>query len=295
MAGLVCAICGHREIKNLKNHLQEVHKLTTTEYKKQYPGKKTMTGHSKRTVDYWIYQGYTEEQAVNKVKEFQKTMYELNKKALKEQGLSEEDVKDFQSKRARRVSKRCIEFYLDRGMSHQEAESELSKFQAKWSGMSQKFKGKRHTKASKDMIAKKSLERAAKIGGFAMASRFNKGRKGPASGGEISCYMRLKEIIPSLKSNVDVEGKLVDMIYDRTIIEYHGDFWHRNPNKYEDTYEMYGKVSKDVWKKDDDRKLFLESKGYVYVVIWEADWKSNQEEVLIKIKQLYESRNSSRD
>ena len=83
--GLVCQICGHWEQKALNSHLREKHNLRTTEYKKQYPKAKTMTGHSKRTIDYWMLQGCSLEQAQIEVKNFQS----LAKQRFLEKGIGE--------------------------------------------------------------------------------------------------------------------------------------------------------------------------------------------------------------
>lgn len=67
MIGLKCELCGHEEKYNLKYHLEECHKISAKSYRKQYPKSRTMTGHSKRTLEYWVYRGYSLEEAKNAV------------------------------------------------------------------------------------------------------------------------------------------------------------------------------------------------------------------------------------
>lgn len=72
-------------------------------------------------------------------------------------------------------------------------------------------------------------------------------------------------------------------------IEYNGDFWHGNPQKYgPNDILKWGFIERrygDVWKKDEIKFNFLRSKGYDVYVVWENDFVSNPEKV---IEDLYE-------
>lgn len=70
-------------------------------------------------------------------------------------------------------------------------------------------------------------------------------------------------------------------------IEYNGDYWHANPNKYQENdllpYPTENlKYAKDIWKHDESRKIYLESQGYKILTIWESEFKNSQEDTISK-------------
>jgi G:T-mismatch repair DNA endonuclease (very short patch repair protein) len=69
------------------------------------------------------------------------------------------------------------------------------------------------------------------------------------------------------------------------IVEYNGDYWHCNPEKYESSYfhPHYKKTAREVWAKDNNRQKLLENNGYKIIIIWENDYKNNKEKILNKI------------
>ncbi|MFN3301014.1 MAG: hypothetical protein ACK41Z_12560, partial [Sediminibacterium sp.] len=70
----------------------------------------------------------------------------------------------------------------------------------------------------------------------------------------------------------------------KKIIEYNGDFWHCNPNFYNEDFlhPIILKTSKQIWEQDNRKIQFAESRGYNLFIIWESDLYSNKEEVLTK-------------
>ena len=70
----------------------------------------------------------------------------------------------------------------------------------------------------------------------------------------------------------------------KKIIEFYGDYWHANPNKYKSTDKMYkGVLAKEIWKKDKKRLKTFSNYGYSTLVIWEHELK-DLDDVLNKIK-----------
>jgi very-short-patch-repair endonuclease len=69
-------------------------------------------------------------------------------------------------------------------------------------------------------------------------------------------------------------------------IEVQGDFWHANPEKYpEDWINPVSKLSaKEIHEKDEKKKKFLESKGYIVFYVWENDYKKNKELTIESLK-----------
>jgi hypothetical protein len=75
-------------------------------------------------------------------------------------------------------------------------------------------------------------------------------------------------------------------------VEVYGDYYHANPNKYhpDDLISVYeGKLAaKDIWTRDQDRLAKIQITLPV-MVIWEHDIKHNLQQVVLNIKEYYES------
>lgn len=69
-------------------------------------------------------------------------------------------------------------------------------------------------------------------------------------------------------------------------IEFHGDMWHANPNRYSaDDYikvKGLGSYAKDIWAHDALKKQLLENLGYEYITIWESDFNSDPEKTIME-------------
>jgi len=60
------------------------------------------------------------------------------------------------------------------------------------------------------------------------------------------------------------------------LIEVNGDFWHANPKKYKpDDILRFSETKRisasDIWKRDQEHKIYAEDKGYNVLYIWECD------------------------
>jgi hypothetical protein len=254
-----------------------------------YPSSRTMTGHSKRTLEYWIYRGYTESQALDEVKRHQKGHKELFLQKYQDRGLSKEEAQQIWNYEQASRSPRSKLRYLARGYTEVEALEAVRKVQASYSALSTKFTGCTHSTSTREQISATMRKHAQSVGHGIMAQRFKEGAEGIRSRGEISCYNELKQIFPELVGNKAVSPYTVDMYLDGVVIEYYGDFWHRNPKKYKKDFIQYGRSSEDVWKQDQQRVIKLEQQ-YVVFVIWESDWKLSKDLVIEKLKKLYESK-----
>jgi hypothetical protein len=293
--GLECKICRHREKYNLNIHLKTVHQLTTKQYKEKYPGSRTMTGHSKRTVEYWIYKGHTYEESLEKVKSMQKQGKAVYVKKKIEEGLTKQEAQQQWNNKQAKNSPRSLQYYLQKGLSHDEAVRQRKKHQQKYSALSSKFTGHHHTDESRALIGKAVKRSIEEEGVKSRVSRFYQKKDQHVSKVEKNCFIELSKYFPRLQANVGIQGKVVDMLIGNLIIEFYGDFWHRNPKKYDKNFTMYGKVSSDVWEKDRNRLDFLGSYGYTSYIIWESEWKSKKEVIINEIKEkLNEDTNQSK-
>jgi len=62
---------------------------------------------------------------------------------------------------------------------------------------------------------------------------------------------------------------------NNTIYEYHGDYWHGNPNKFkqDDMNEVCNKTYKELYENTLKREKIIKDLGYNLVTIWESEWK----------------------
>ena len=60
----------------------------------------------------------------------------------------------------------------------------------------------------------------------------------------------------------------------KVVLEFHGDFWHGNPNKFTST--TWNPVTKltmeELYQKTLDKKYPFENEGYIYISKWESDF-----------------------
>jgi G:T-mismatch repair DNA endonuclease (very short patch repair protein) len=68
-------------------------------------------------------------------------------------------------------------------------------------------------------------------------------------------------------------------LYQRsnTIYEFHGDYWHGNPDKYAADFvnEVSGKYMGELYQKTIERESRIKEMGYNLVIMWESDWNNN--------------------
>jgi G:T-mismatch repair DNA endonuclease (very short patch repair protein) len=63
----------------------------------------------------------------------------------------------------------------------------------------------------------------------------------------------------------------------RLIVEFFGDFWHHNPKLYKPDFvnHLTKRTSDIVWERDARKLAELRALGYHVEVIWESDWRSD--------------------
>ena len=71
-----------------------------------------------------------------------------------------------------------------------------------------------------------------------------------------------------------------------TIYEFHGDYWHGNPNIYKPNDETYfGKTFGELYEKTLKREQQIKDMGFNLITMWESDWiKLNKYIALLQIK-----------
>lgn len=180
-----------------------------------------------------------------------------------------------------------IEYYLNQGMSEEDAKKALHDRQSTFSlekcikrygeeeGI-KKFNG-RQIKWKNSLI--KSFLKNGDSRGF-QSSIANK------LFDDISKLMNIENPYKE-KFIYDKESKngyAYDFCYGKKLIEFQGDYWHCNPNKYDENYinKTSKMTAKEIWKKDIDKRKVAEKFGYKIHYVWESDYKKDPSLELIK-------------
>ena len=86
------------------------------------------------------------------------------------------------------------------------------------------------------------------------------------------------------KGNVIIDAFEADACHvdKRIIVEYNGDAFHCNPQKYNSDFysTLIRMTAGEKWKKDRCRTAILKKRGYTVLVVWESDWKENKQACL---------------
>ena len=87
--------------------------------------------------------------------------------------------------------------------------------------------------------------------------------------------------------------KFYDFLFcdQNTLLEVNGDYWHANPELYRSkdkiNYPFGIRKAKEIWKKDSEKKILAESKGYKVLYLWEKFInESSDQEIINYIKEI---------
>ena len=193
-------------------------------------------------------------------------------------------------------SKRCLPYWLNKGYTEKEAKIEISKIQSTFS--------------LKICIEKYGPEQ----GLIKFNERQLKWQKSLYKNGKLkSGYSEVSQelffkIIESIEINdlnyfifAKKGGEFVlnsnngfyrydfTDLKNKRIIEYNGDDYHGNPNKYRanDFPNPFKKnvTAQELWDKDELKRKLAEQNGFEVLVIWDSDYKRNKNLVIDKCKE----------
>lgn len=306
---------------------------------------------------YWTRRGYTEEEARDRISKAQKelssknTVFTFSKKEdnpnckefyLKRGYSDPVEISSLMEERKRKNSSRCVEFWIEKGLTKEEAEKEISRIQDKsacenyqramkennrtWTQkqywIDKGYSDEEAEEKLSDSQSTFSLEKCVESLGVEEGTKRWKERqdkwqdtltsksqgdldlinKSKFSGGgysqvsqelfnnlnrEESRYAsKNKEYRIKLKSGKHVS---VDYFYNNKIIEFNGDLWHANPNKFQPEdkpleSKFFGNqiTAKEIWDKDAKRIEEIKELGYDVLVVWESDYRNKKKETINK-------------
>jgi hypothetical protein len=72
---------------------------------------------------------------------------------------------------------------------------------------------------------------------------------------------------------------------NKKIIEFNGDKFHANPNKFKEhdiPIDFIKKTAKEIWKQDEEKNNKAKLKGFDVKIIWESDYHKNKDKIILE-------------
>ena len=182
---------------------------------------------------------------------------------------------------------KCIEFWIKNGYTEEEAKAIISKSQQTFS------KQKCIEKYGEEMGLRIFVNRQM-LWQRKLRENFEKNGDGRGMQSHIARSL-FDTIYKKLKLRKEIKEKYIydtinhrawayDFHYKNILIEFNGDYWHMNPNKYQptDINPTTKQTAQEKW--DEDRKKIecAESHNYKVYTIWESDYKNNPKATIEK-------------
>lgn len=173
-----------------------------------------------------------------------------------------------------------IEYYLNQGMSEEEAELALKNRQSTFSldKCIKKYGEEEGKHIFNERQSKwiKKLQKSFEINGDSRSTT------------SMFAEDMIKAICKYLFIPVPTREKYIsdgehnfafDFTLGKKIIEFQGDYWHCNPEKYSADYvhKTYGITAQEVWDKDKIKLECARNHGYEVLYIWELDYRKDRE------------------
>ena len=261
------------------------------------------TSHFKNTLAYWINQGMTHSEAVEAVRSVQKER--AQRATLITTGVS-------------LYSCRSIEFWISRGYSDEDAQSKVKQIQTT-NGLeyykskygeddyidkfNQRINKWKDTLAKNNDYAKLCLKKGHSVPALmhkgvsendalskynAMCERLRKIRRLPSKVSQslfdlVASKLGKSEVYyDSLNYEFLLNGYRVDFFHKAsgTVVEFFGDFFHRNPTKFKADFVVHNLSSQERWNYDRARmaKIMQDSLVNDVIIVWESDFRKNPQQ-----------------
>jgi len=294
---LRCEVCGFESSLSLISHITRKHSMLMSDYRQSYPNasvqrsapsqaknlsdvlKKKLEDKNERCqfmewrsfpseVKHWTRKGFSEEEALQKIADFQRTQSlkgnnDVTRELRSKLYSGENNPMSLQS-----LSKK-------NGVSITEA-IKLTPCYGRVGSLHPMF-GKNHTSES-----------LAKI-----ASAPHLSNPGFRSTGEIELENFCRTICKDVETNKRISCWNVDVVSwtKNVVIEFFGDFWHMHPAKYgpNDIHQLFRKPASHIWARDEKKINDLKNRGFKVIIVWERDWRLDRETQLQRIQDAFYS------
>jgi very-short-patch-repair endonuclease len=215
-----------------------------------------------RSTEFWINNGYSLEEAKDKVKDIQTT--------------------------------NGLEYYKKKYPDSYEKKfnERISKWKSSLGECDQELMNLKKSSSIKGCMARGMTHEEAVCSYQITKERLKSTRKLPSKISQKMCQMldsQLKGTCYYDSKNYEklISGYRVDFYHveSKTVIEFYGDFFHRNPKVYESTWQAHNVTSEQRWQYDAQREKTISNSVNVdkLIVIWESDFRKNPEQVIQNI------------
>lgn len=180
-----------------------------------------------------------------------------------------------------------IEYYLNQGMSEEEAKQALHDRQATFT---YEKCIKKYGEMQGNIIFSNRQQKWLKK----LYENFQSNGDGRSKQSQFANNI-IKECCKILKISIPKKEKYLywkkthqafayDFVYQNKIIEFQGDYWHCNPILYKSNFynKVKQKTAQEIWNYDNIKKECAEHYGYNILYVWEYDYNNNEEETLKK-------------
>ena len=180
-----------------------------------------------------------------------------------------------------------IEYYLNQGMSEEEAKLALKNRQATFT---YEKCIKKYGEIEGNRIFSERQQKWLK----SLFKNFQNSGDGRSKQSQFAKYI-IKECCKNLKISIPQKEKYIywkpthqafayDFVYKNKIIEFQGDYWHCNPLLFESSFynKVKQKTAQEIWDYDQLKKKCAEHYNYKVLYIWEYDYNQNPEETINK-------------
>lgn len=237
---------------------------------------------SHQSKEYWIKRGYSEKESIKKTTEIMDMVHKKTSKKRREHPELYKDVNTTQ-----------IGYWLKRGYNRKESKEKIKERQSTftlekcidkygetdglkvWNNRQREWSKKIEKKYKRGDFTKFRKENYSdlEIEIFDILSKNYKN----AYYGNNQFFRHFKRLGKTFAYDFVLNDK-------KKIIEFNGDYWHCNPEKYEKNYfhkylQLY---AGDVWERDRIKNNAIIEDGYKIMVIWENEYKQNKEKVIQK-------------
>lgn len=180
-----------------------------------------------------------------------------------------------------------IEWYLNKGMTMEEAKEALRKRQTTFSF--EKCIEKYGEENGEKIWAERQQKWLNSI--YKTFQKNGVGRSKQSIFAKIiiaKCCEALNIEIPNyekyLYDKINKRSYAFDFMIKNKIIEFNGDYWHANPELYDENYfnKAKNKTAKEIWEYDKAKIECAKSYGFDVLIVWENDYNYNEDEVIKK-------------
>lgn len=229
---------------------------------------------SRFCLEFWIKRGYTEYEAKQKISDIQHNISLKNKN---------------------HVSNKTVSYWLKKGYTEDEAKQRISELQSTFSlekciekyGESEGYK---HWKERQEKWQKSLHENGNLHIGYSGVSQelFNELLKYYPDDEKDYVFYASKNREYSIKNPDNNYYYAYDFtdLNRRKIIEFNGDIYHGNPNKFKpnDTPNPFYKnlTTDDIHKKDEEKLKIASTNGFDIMTVWENDYRTNKNNIIEK-------------